>query len=166
MRINIVIIVLFVSFAGIFSCKKSTTVVVPKTKTELLAGVSGTTSKTWKNTKAEATNPQGLKIDLVSTQPTCVTDNLLIFFSNKTYEIREGATKCTASDPDLLLKANWSLNATETQFSIDKIIFQGRQVENVVFDVVELTETTFVGKTSLSLSGVTYQFVATFEAVK
>ena len=163
MRTTNVIIILLISVLSIFSCKKSTTEVVPKTKTALLAG---TVSKTWKNTKAEATNPQGLKIDLVSTQPTCVTDNLLIFFPNKTYEIREGATQCNTADPDLLLKANWSLNSTETQFSIDKIIFQGRQVENVVFDIVELTETTFVGKTSLALNNVTYQFVATFEAVK
>lgn len=163
MRISSVIIILLASVLSIFSCKKSTTSVTPKTKTELL---SGTTSKTWKNTKAEATNPQGLKIDLVSTQPTCVTDNLLIFFPNKSYEIREGATKCNPTDPDLLLKANWSLNATETQFSIDKIIFQGRQVENVVFDIVELTETLFVGKTSIALNGVNYQFVATFEVSK
>ncbi len=163
MRTTNVIIILLISVFGIFSCKKSTTGVTPKTKTELLAG---TVLKTWKNTKAEATNSGGLKIDLVVSQPTCVTDNLLIFFPNKTYEIREGATKCIAADPDLLLKANWSLNTTETQFSIDKIIFQGRQVENVVFDIVELTETTFVGKTSITLSGATYQFVATFEAVK
>lgn len=163
MRTTNVIIILLISVFTLFSCKKSTTDVTPKTKTELLAG---TVSKTWKNTKAEATNPSGLKIDLVVTQPACVTDNLLIFFPNKSYEIREGATKCNAADPDLLLKANWSLNATETQFSIDKIIFQGKQVENVVFDIVELTETTFVGKTSLALSGVTYQFVATFEVSK
>ncbi len=163
MRISTVIIILLVSVSSIFSCKKNTTDVAPKSKTELLAG---TVSKTWKNTKAEATNPSGLKIDLVSTQPTCVTDNLLSFFPNKSYEIREGATKCNAADPDLLLKANWSYNATETQFLVDKIIFQGKQVENVVFDIVELTETKFVGKTSLALSGVTYQFVATFEVSK
>lgn len=163
MRTTNVIIILLVSVLSIFSCKKSTTDVTPKTKTELLAG---TVSKTWKNTKAEATNSQGLKIDLVITQPACITDNLLIFFPNKTYELREGATKCVASDPDLLLKANWSLNSTETQFSIDKIIFQGREVDNVVFDIIELTETTFVGKTSLALSGATYQFVATFEVLK
>ena len=160
MRISNVIIILLVSVSSIFSCKKNTTDVTPKSKTELLAG---TVSKTWKNTKAEASDPSGLKIDLVLNQPTCVTDNLLRFFPNKSYEIREGTTKCNAADPDLLLKANWSLNATETQFLVDKIIFQGKQVENVVFDIVELTETKFVGKTSLALSGVTYKFVATFE---
>ena len=159
-NVNIIVLVSVLSF---FSCKKSTTDVTPKSKIELL---SGTTTKTWKNTKAEATNAQGLKIDLVVSQPTCVTDNLLIFSPNKTYEIREGATKCNTADSDLVLKANWSLNATETQFSIDKIIFQGRQVENTVFDIVELTETTFVGKTSIALSGVIYQFVATFEVAK
>lgn len=163
MRITTVIIVLMICTASIFSCKKSTTEVTPKTKTELLAG---TVSKTWKNTKAQATNPQNLTVDLVSTQATCIVDNLIIFFPNKTYEFREGATKCNASDPDLLLKANWSFSADETKFTIDKISFLGREFSNTTFDIVELTETTFVGKTSLAVSGVTYQFAATFEAVK
>ncbi len=163
MRIQTLAFVTIISLTAFFSCKTKDVIVVPKTKTELLAG---TVSKTWKNIKAEATNPSGLKIDLVTTQPTCVTDNLLIFFPNKTYELREGLTKCNASDPDLLLKANWSYNATETQFSIDKIIFQGRVVDNTVFDIVELSETKFIGKTNITLSGTSYQFLATFEAVK
>ena len=162
MRINTLLLASIICLSAILSCKKTATVITPKSKTQLL---SGTTTKTWKNTKAEATNG-GLKIDLAITQPTCVTDNLLIFSPNKTYEIREGATKCNPADADLLLKANWGFNATETQFTVDKILFQGRQAENVVFDIVELTDTIFIGKTVLTLSGVTYQFVATFEAVK
>ena len=162
MRIQTISIAIFISLIFAFSCKKNETTVTPKTKTEYLAG---TTSKSWKNTKAQATT-QGLTIDLVATQPTCVVDNVLTFSSNKTYEIREGATKCNAADPDLVLKANWSFSADETKFTVDKIIFQGQQLTNVSFDIVELTDIIFIGKTTLSLSNTTYQFVATFEPSK
>lgn len=162
MRIQTITVALFISILFVFSCKKNETTVTPKTKTEYLAG---TTSKSWKNTKAQATN-QGLTIDLVATQPTCVVDNILTFATNKTYEIREGATKCNTADADLVLKANWSFNTDETKFTVDKIIFQGQQLENVSFDIVELSDIIFIGKTSLSLNNVNYQFVATFEPAK
>jgi hypothetical protein len=158
MRFSKTLIALIISSLFVFSCKEKTVSVKPKT--EYLAG---TVSKTWKNTKAEATNPQGLKIDLVTTQPACITDNILIFYPNNTYEFREGATKCGASDPDLLLKGNWNLLENETKFKIDKIVFQGREVNDVVFEIVELNDTIFTGKTSLTLNGVAYQFVATFQ---
>jgi len=161
MRFNKVLILLALGSLFMFSCKDKAVTV--KSNNEILAG---TTSRTWKNTKAEATNPQGLKIDLVSTQAACVTDNVLIFFPNNTYEFREGSSKCNAADPDLILKANWSFSADGTKFSIDKIVFQGREVNNTTFDIVELNDNIFTGKTTLALSGVTYQFVATFQPVK
>jgi hypothetical protein len=146
----------------LFSCKKNETLVTPKTKTEFLAGTS---SKSWKNTKAIAANG-GLTIDLVNSQPTCVVDNILTFSTTKTYEIREGATKCNTADPDLVLKANWGFNADETKFTVDKISFQGRQFDNVSFDIVELNDIIFVGKTTLLISNVNYAFSATFELAK
>jgi hypothetical protein len=146
----------------LFSCKKNETLVTPKTKTEFLAGTS---SKSWKNTKAIAANG-GLTIDLVNSQPTCVVDNILTFSTTKTYEIREGATKCNTADPDLVLKANWGFNADETKFTVDKISFQGRQFDNVSFDIVELNDIIFVGKTTLLISNVNYAFTATFELAK
>jgi hypothetical protein len=142
-----------------FSCKEKS-VEATKSKTEYLAGK---TSKTWKNTKAEATNSGGLKVDLVTTQPTCVTDNILIFYPNNTYEFREGATKCGANDPDLILKSNWSFQESETKFKIDKIVFLGRELTNTVFDIVELNDDIFTGQTTISLNGENYKFVATFQ---
>ncbi len=153
---------IIVGILTLASCKKSETTVMPKTKTEYLAGTS---AKSWKNTKAIAVNG-GLSIDLVNSQPTCVVDNILTFSTTKTYEIREGATKCNAADPDLVLKANWGFNADETKFTVDKISFQGRQFDNISFDIVELTDNIFVGKTIIALSGINYEFSATFEAVK
>lgn len=162
MTIKNISIALTLVFVALFSCKKNEITVTTKTKTEYLAGTS---SKSWKNTKAIASNG-GLTIDLVNSQPTCVVDNILTFSTTKTYEIREGATKCTAADPDLVLKANWGFNADETKFTVDKIIFQGRQLDNVSFDIVELNDNIFVGKTTLALNNVNYEFSATFEPAK
>jgi hypothetical protein len=162
MTIKNIAVALTILLVSLFSCKKSETVVKPKTKTEFLAG---TGSKSWKNTKAIATNG-GLTIDLVNSQPTCVVDNILTFSTTKTYEIREGATKCNTADPDLVLKANWSFNADETKFTVDKISFQGYKFDNLSFDIVELNDVIFIGKTTLSLNNVNYAFSATFEAAK
>lgn len=160
MRFSKTLITLTFASLVLFSCKEKA-VVAEKSKTEYLAGK---VSKTWKNTKAEATDPgNGLKIDLVVTQAACVTDNILIFFPNNTYEFREGATKCGANDPDLLLKSNWTFLENETKFKIDKIVFLGREVNDTVFDIVELNDNIFTGKTTLTLNGVTYNFVATFQ---
>jgi hypothetical protein len=162
MTIKNISIALSLVLVTLLSCKKNETVVTPKTKTEFLAGTS---SKSWKNTKAIAANG-GLTIDLVNSQPTCVVDNILTFSTTKTYEIREGATKCNTADPDLVLKANWGFNADETKFTVDKISFQGRQFDNVSFDIVELNDIIFVGKTTLLLNNVNYAFSATFEPAK
>jgi hypothetical protein len=162
MRIKTILSTFLIGLVSVFSCKKNETTVTPKSNTEYLAS---TISKSWKNTKAQATT-QGLTIDLVATQPTCVVDNVLTFSTNKTYEIREGATKCNAADPDLVLKANWSFSADEKKFTVDKIIFQGQQLENVTFDILELSDIIFVGKTALTINNTNYQFVATFEPAK
>lgn len=162
MTIKNISIAFALMFTTLFSCKKGENNVTPKTKTEYLAGTS---TKSWKNTKAIATNG-GLTIDLVNSQPTCVVDNVLTFSTTKTYEIREGATKCNVADPDLVLKANWSFDAAETKFTVDKISFQGRQFDNVSFDIVELNDNIFVGKTTLALNNVNYDFSATFEPAK
>jgi hypothetical protein len=163
MRFNSILITLALASMALVSCKDKP-VEVAKTKTEYLAGK---VSKTWKNTKAEATEPgKGLKIDLVITQPDCVKDNLLIFYPNNTYELREGATKCGANDPDLLLKSNWTFQENETKFKIDRIVFLGKEINDTVFDIVELNDNIFTGKTSLTLNGVTYDFVATFQPVQ
>lgn len=162
MTIKNITIALSLLLVTLFSCNKSETVVTPKTKTEFLAG---TGSKSWKNTKAIAADGS-FTLDLVNSQPTCVVDNILTFSTTKTYEIREGATKCNSADPDLILEANWSFNTEETKFTVDKISFQGFQFDNVSFDIVELNDIKFVGKTTLSLNNVNYAFSATFESAK
>lgn len=165
MRITNALVLFVVGLVFIFSCKKNETTPA-KTKTELLAS---TISKTWKNTKIQVTNEQGLSADVTAFQQPCLTDNVVIFFPNKTYEFREGATKCNATDPDLIIKANWAFNADETKFTIDRISFLGENLSNVTFDIVSLSEQTFVSKTNYAVKGVAalpdgnYLITATFE---
>lgn len=153
----------------IFSCKESSNVNPTPTKKELFAGTS---SKTWKSTKAEAVNATGLKIDLVATQPPCYVDNLLIIANNGTFEITEGATKCNTSDPSSILKANWSLSSDEKYLIADKIVFAGFSFTNPQFEILELTESKFVGKSNFKIR-ITPQsaeqdvtLTATFEVAK
>lgn len=153
----------------VFSCKENSSVNPTPTKKELFAGTS---SKTWKSIKAEAANTTGLKIDLVGTQPPCYVDNLLILSSNGTFEITEGATKCNPSDPSSILKSNWSLSSDEKYLIADKIVFAGFAFTNPQFEILELTESKFVGKTTLKArltpqaAEQDYTLTATFEVAK
>lgn len=160
MKFSKILVVLAISASAFSSCKDKA--VETRTKTELMAGTS---SKSWKITKAEASN-SGLKLDLVTTQQACITDNILTFNSNGTYVIKEGATKCNAGDPDLMLTANWTFMENETKFKIDRIVFLGIELKDIVFEIVELSDNVFTGKTTIPYNGANYQLEATFQVVK
>ena len=151
------------AFLGIaFSCSKSSSSTpTPKTNTELLAGTS---SKSWKSTSAIAVNGTA-QLDLF-TLPTfskpCILDNLLVIKTNNTYELHEGATKCSATDPDLMLTSNWSLSADGKTFHVDKFIFAGVEKDNLDFTIVELTDTSLKTTTNLTISGTAYVVTLTF----
>jgi hypothetical protein len=159
------IIFLFLFTGLIFSCSKSsdsTTTVTPKTTTELLAG---TVSRSWKSTSAKAKNAQNLEVDFFSISTynkPCILDNLLVIFPNKTYELREGALKCAATDPDLILKANWTLSTDQKTFTVDKFIFAGRELDNVAFKITELTETSLITTTKITYLGQDFDATLTF----
>lgn len=45
----------------------------------------------------------------------CITDDLYIFYNNpeRTYQVTDGATKCNAGDPDVIVDSSWSfINST------------------------------------------------------
>jgi hypothetical protein len=149
-------ITLFAFSLTFFSCKKSET--TPKTKTELLAG---TTSKTWKISTAVAKEGT-LELNLINSQPPCRIDNTMILFSNKTYEIREGATKCATTDPDLVVRANWTLSADESTITLDKLVLLGFEFNNPVFKITELSDNSLKGETAITFQGRQYTLVAGF----
>lgn len=150
------LITLFTLSLTFSSCKKSET--APKTKLELLAG---TTSKTWKISTAIAKEGT-LELNLINSQPACRIDNTMTLFPNKTYEIREGATKCATNDPDLVVKANWNLSADETTVTLDKLVLLGFEFNNPIIKITELSESSLKGETVITFQGKQYTLVAGF----
>ncbi len=161
MKIRIVLIAFLAT--AILSCKKKGgDEVEPKPALELLTGSS---SKTWKVKQAIARQGD-LEVNVIAaSQNPCITDNLIKLNKDFTYEFTEGATKCNPSDPDLILKANWTLAADESSISIDKFIFLGRTVDHPVFVLSDLTETSFSGTTQLTVEQQTFNVQVTFENV-
>lgn len=145
-----------------FSCKKKDGGdVTPKSTLELLTNGS---SKTWM-VKQGIAKQNDLEVNLIASQNPCITDNLIKLYSDFTYEFSEGATKCEPTDPDLILKANWSIASDESSISIDKFIFLGRSIDNPVFVLSDVSETNFSGKTTITIENETFDVQVTFESV-
>jgi len=76
---------------------------------------SGETSKTWTIRSIQflqdGKGTQTFNLD------GCVTDDQYVFFNDfeKTYQVKNGASKCDADEPDLIVDSNWSfVNASAT----------------------------------------------------
>lgn len=147
----------------ISSCKKDPVdPIVEKTNLELLT--SGT-SKSWK-VKDGIAKQNGLEVNLIASQNPCITDNIIKLYADFAYEFTEGASKCNANDPDLILKAKWSLSADSKTIIIDKFIFLGRTVDNPAFILSDVSETSFSGTTTLTVDNETFDLDVVFEEVK
>jgi hypothetical protein len=158
------IIVLLV-LALTLSCKdKNDDVSATKTVSEYLTGTAN--SKKWKVT--DGTIKQGeTSINLIANQPPCITDNILILNANKTYELIEGPTKCDPSkDPDLVLKANWTLVEDPKSITIDKLIFLNYVLDKPKFIISEINDDVFKGQADIVLNGRNLIANVTFTAVK
>ncbi|MCP9770022.1 hypothetical protein EGI22_19135 [Lacihabitans sp. LS3-19] len=153
---------LFLGVLLVFSCKKDPVVTVEKSTLEYL---TGTSSKKWIVTEG-IVSFEGTQLNLVANQPPCITDNVLVLNTNKTYELNEGASKCDPSkDPDVIIKANWSLVEEPKTITIDKFIFLGYVLENSKFLITSIDDNKFVGETEVTLQGKTYKANITFSKV-
>ena len=95
------------------SCKKDT----PSTScTYNTASVLGSYKSTSFLYKANAATPE---VDLFPSYPDCQKDDLLIFNSNGTYTLSEGATSCNPSNAD---SGTWSISG-------NNMILDGETVE-------------------------------------
>jgi hypothetical protein len=148
-------------FAVVFACKKKGEETTPKNTLELLTGGN---AKTWR-VKSGIGKQGDLEINLVASQGPCITDNLIKLYKDFTYEFTEGATKCHPSDPDLIVKANWTLASDNSSISIDRLIFLNRVIEKPVFTLTEVSETVFSGKTTVTVENQTIDLYVTFENV-
>lgn len=88
----------------------------PVTYSQLLTGQE---SKSWRLTNIrilDAGEDSG-PINVQQNFEPCIADDVYTFYANdvKTFEVREGASKCNAGDPDLYVENTWSMvNATAT----------------------------------------------------
>lgn len=121
----------------------------PATYSQLL---TGTEKKTWKMVSLQViddgTASQVIPVAQSGINP-CVTDDLYTFYANADhkFEVSEGATKCTASDPDVYLTDTWTLvNANATlEFAVPLV------TETVLpYTIKNLTESTMTVELYLS----------------
>jgi hypothetical protein len=146
----------------LFSCKKDSDVMVEKTTLEYL---TGTSSKKWMVSEGIVLF-EGAQVNLIANQPPCITDNVLVLNTDKTYELNEGVLKCDSSkDPDVIIKAKWSLLDEPKTITIDKFIFLSYVLENSKFLITSIDDNKFVGETEVTLQGKTYKANITFSRV-
>ena len=90
-------------FVGAFlilgSCSKDN----DQSRTELL------TERAWIFYKVEVSENNGPYEDEARFWPSCEKDDELRFFPDGYYELTEGQTRCSPSDPDLLEDGRWEL---------------------------------------------------------
>ena len=111
---------------------------VPKTKTELI------TTGTWKFSDAKV---NGASVSILL--QTCQKDNILTFLAAGTGTAAEGATKCSASDPDSN-PFTWIFETNETLLFVSTPFFTGG---STTFTIVSLTETQLVLSQTITLTG-------------
>jgi len=146
-RISLLLLVLFV-----MGCNKEE--VIPKSSLELLTNNS---QKSWKLSEGFIILQASSKLSILGSRPTCETDNLLVLRSNNTYDLTEGATKCNVSDPNEIVKgANWNISADGKTLSVDRFVFTVFEINNAVFNITEISDTSFSGETQVEFQGSTY----------
>jgi Lipocalin-like domain len=119
----------------------------PKTKTELI------TTGTWKFSDAKVNG-----VSVAAFLQTCQKDNILTFLAAGTGTAAEGASKCSASDPDSA-PFTWIFETNETVLFVSTPFFTGG---SSTFTIVSLTETQLVVSQTITLSGIPQTAEITF----
>lgn len=130
----------------------------PLTYSQLL---TGTESKSWRLTSIrifDAGEDSG-PINVQQNFNPCIADDLYTFYANdiKTFEVREGTSKCNAGDPDVYVENNWSMvNATATlSFVMPLLTTQGA----LPFTLKSLTENTMTVEFYFEELDLSYRFI-------
>jgi hypothetical protein len=84
-----------------------------KTKTELL------TQKPWIIKKLELKEGSAPWEDLYFLLEPCSQDDRFIFYTNNTFEVNEGPTKCDPSDPQVFKTGDWYFTNNDTKLKLD-----------------------------------------------
>ncbi|HEV8507976.1 MAG TPA: hypothetical protein VGQ53_21385 [Chitinophagaceae bacterium] len=146
------LLILVAGATAIVSCKKDVKEAKQKTKMELLT--TGSWTRTgfvsdpaydWYGDGTYATN-------LLSIMYPCELDNFETYYTDGTWELNEGTTKCEGSDPQARTLP-WAFAESET-----KLVFNGWDE----YILVELTPTTLKLGQAFLQNGVLYQQTQTY----
>jgi len=134
----------------------------PLTYTQLLTGA---TSKAWRLNTIRIIDDGEDSGNISARQALggCVADDRYVFYANdlKTFEVQEGPSKCSPSDPDVFVEDAWSLvNATATLTFVMPILTTETALPFVIKSLTNNTLTIeyYFGNVNLS-----YRFTFTAE---
>lgn len=136
-------ILFLILIISISACKKDSngsTAPISKTKKDYL------TQKEWVSVAERENTDNGAWTDTYSTYKACEKDNRISFSANGICIASEGATKCSASDPQTA-QGTWAFTINDTKLSISGI---GGQQDYTILQLDDntlklLQETTFLG---------------------
>jgi hypothetical protein len=134
----------FVILSGIGACKKDST--ADKSKTELI------TQAAWKLIKSESKTGTGVWVDGTGLFPACERDDNFVFRTNASYEINEGLTKCSPTDPQIYETGTWAFQTNETEVRLTSTGSSSSDISAIE----QLTETTLVITQTYVSGGTTY----------
>jgi major membrane immunogen (membrane-anchored lipoprotein) len=147
-RLNLAAVVVLSISLLFAACSKSDSNNTSKTKTQLI------TQGSWKFSSATVNGT-----DVSSLIQTCQKDNTLTFSATGgTGTLDEGATKCSASDPQTT-PFTWSFTNNESTLHVSQVFFTGGSSD---FTIVSLTDTQLVVSQIVNVSGTMQTAVITF----
>ncbi|UCH14924.1 MAG: hypothetical protein JSV22_02900 [Bacteroidales bacterium] len=130
---KLILLLIIVNLISLFSCKKDEDM----SQTQLLCNGPWILS-------ASVINPAfffediGAITDYYAILPTCLRDDLWIFYENGDYSLEEGATKCDPGDPKIFDRGTWASSLDFTTISLTSAIY----FSTTEYDILELTEQT------------------------
>lgn len=144
---------------SIASCSKSdeSTITTTPSKADMLL------YKRWQKT-AQNIRPAKLingkeVTDLFAEENTCSSDNLLLFYEDKTFDYIEGFSRCNSTDPDLTAIGTWEIAENETRLNMFSAI--GLKSTN---KILEFSESKMVLESYQLEDGVFYATITTYES--
>lgn len=157
MKIKILLVCLLATtlFNGCKKDEEPTTTPTPSSKKATLI------DKNWKLT-AYTSNPgydmgSGPMTNLIGYIPPCELNDITVYTTSNTYTIDEGATKCSAGNPQTKESGTWAFNSGETTLTRTPSVGVAKE-----YPIVTLNETTLSLTESLTTGGTTYVFTKTY----
>ena len=139
---------IFCIIVFLFACKKDNK---SKTRTELLTNGSWHVTAYTVDPAIDFDGDGTEETNVYAVMDECITDDRTTFFANGTGELDEGATKCSANDPQTV-PLTWTFGQGEEKL----------QVQGIEYLIESITENQLVLKEIEAISAVTVTHLVTF----